>query len=80
LTAWPDVPTTVVVAVADQVVAPDRLRARAAAMPGVRVVELQGGHFPMLVRPAELADVLESAAAGDPGNDPGNDAGGHRVR
>lgn len=72
LAAWPAVPTTVVVCADDRVVAPDRLRTRAAALPGATVVELPGGHFPMLTRPSELAGIL-AAAAGDAD-------GGHRMR
>lgn len=69
---WPAVPTTVVVCADDHVVAPDRLRARAGALPRATVVELPGGHFPMLTRPAELAGIIAGAA--------GHDDGGHRVR
>ncbi len=58
LTRWPAVPTTVVVCTEDRAVAVDRLREHAAALPGARVVELPGGHFPMLTRPAALARVL----------------------
>jgi pimeloyl-ACP methyl ester carboxylesterase len=72
LTAWPAVPTTVVVCADDRVVAPDRLRTRARSLPGASVVELPGGHFPMLTRPGELAEVILAASAdGD---------GGHRER
>jgi pimeloyl-ACP methyl ester carboxylesterase len=62
LTAWPAVPTTVVVCAADRVVSSERLRERARAVPGAELVELAGGHFPMLTRPAELAEVLHAAA------------------
>jgi pimeloyl-ACP methyl ester carboxylesterase len=72
LGAWPSVPTTVVVCADDRVVGPDRLRARAGALPGATVVELPGGHFPMLTRPAELAGIVVAAA--------GNADGGHRMR
>lgn len=61
LAAWPEVPTTVVVCADDRVVSPARQRERAAELPGAEVVELDGGHFPMLTRPAELAAVLSSA-------------------
>ena len=72
LGAWPAVPTTVVVCADDRVADPDRLRARAGALPRATVVELSGGHFPMLTRPAELAEIIAAAA--------GHDDGGHRVR
>ncbi|NMH99054.1 alpha/beta fold hydrolase [Pseudonocardia acidicola] len=62
LTAWPAVRTVSVVCTEDQVVDPGWSR-RAAAGIGADVVELPGGHFPMLTRPVELADVL--VAAGD---------------
>jgi pimeloyl-ACP methyl ester carboxylesterase len=62
LTAWPAVPTTVVVCRDDRVVDPGRLAERGRALTGGRVVQLAGGHFPMITRPAELADVLAAAA------------------
>ncbi len=64
LTAWPAVPTTVVVCAEDRVVDADRLRREALAIPGAALVELPGGHFPMLTRPTELAAVLHEAARG----------------
>ncbi|MCW2720131.1 alpha/beta fold hydrolase [Pseudonocardia sp.] len=63
LTAWPEVPTTVVVCTGDRVVAPDRLHERGLALLRATVVDLPGGHFPMLTRPVALADVLVAAAA-----------------
>jgi pimeloyl-ACP methyl ester carboxylesterase len=62
LRTWPAVPTTVVICARDQVVDPASLRRRAADIPGARVVELAGGHFPMLTRPRELAEVLDGVA------------------
>ena len=73
LKSWPAVPTTVVVCADDRVVAPDRLRARARTLPGAAVVELPGGHFPMLTRPGELAAVILSAHSSSGGR-------GHRTR
>jgi pimeloyl-ACP methyl ester carboxylesterase len=61
LASWPAVPTTIVVCRGDRVVDPDGLAARARSLPGARVVDLPGGHFPMLTRPEELADVLIAA-------------------
>jgi pimeloyl-ACP methyl ester carboxylesterase len=72
LLSWPAVPTTVVVCRDDRVVDPGRLAERGRSLPGAQVVELPGGHFPMLTRPAELADVLVAAA--------GDGKRGHRER
>ena len=72
LVSWPAVDTTVVVCRDDRVVDPGRLAERGSSLPGARVVELPGGHFPMLTRPAELADLLLAAA--------GNGRRGHRER
>ncbi|WP_214369663.1 alpha/beta fold hydrolase [Pseudonocardia sp. H11422] len=63
LTAWPAVRTVSVVCTEDRVVDPGWSR-RTAADIGAEVVELAGGHFPMLTRPAELADVLVAAGSG----------------
>lgn len=64
LTAWPPVPTTIVVCAADRVVDPARLRAAARQVPGAAVVDIPGGHFPMVTRPADLAAVLVAAVHG----------------
>jgi pimeloyl-ACP methyl ester carboxylesterase len=61
LVAWPAVRTVSVVCAGDQVVNPEWAR-RAAAEIGAEVVELPGGHFPMLTRPAELAALLAGIA------------------
>ncbi|MCW0215146.1 MAG: alpha/beta hydrolase [Pseudonocardia sp.] len=62
LTGWPAIRTISVVCAQDRVVEPAWSR-RAAAVLGAEVVELAGGHFPMLTRPAELAEILTRAAA-----------------
>lgn len=75
LTGWPDVPTVVVVCGADQVVDPEHLRQRAREIPGAELVELPGGHFPMLTRPAELAAVLDTVVAEATGRGSGPGSG-----
>jgi pimeloyl-ACP methyl ester carboxylesterase len=62
LAAWPAVPTVVLVCADDRVVEPGRSRTRARELPGTEIVELPGGHFPMLTRPAELAAILGRVA------------------
>lgn len=61
LREWPAVPTVDVVCAADRVVDPEWSRGPG-AVPGARVVELPGGHFPMLTRPAQLAAVIAASA------------------
>jgi pimeloyl-ACP methyl ester carboxylesterase len=63
LEAWPAVPTVRVICAADRVVDPGWSRSEAGAVPGAEVVELPGGHFPMLTRPDELVAVIEKAIA-----------------
>lgn len=62
LTSWPAVRTINVVCRADRVVDPVWSRGPG-AVPGAEVVELPGGHFPMLTRPGRLTEVI--AGAGD---------------
>lgn len=69
LSVWPAVRTVSVICTGDRVVDPDGAR-RDAARVGAEVVELPGGHFPMLTRPGELADLLARLATG-PGVPPG---------
>ncbi len=63
LRAWPPVPTVSVVATGDRVVDPS-WSLGPGRVPGAAVVELPGGHFPMLTRPRELAAVIAGAARG----------------
>lgn len=75
LAAWPPVRTVSVVCTGDRVAAPAAGRRDAASI-GAELVEIPGGHFPMLTRPGELADVLTAIAAGPvahrgPGDDDG---------
>jgi pimeloyl-ACP methyl ester carboxylesterase len=61
LEAWPAVRTVRVVCAADRVVDAGWSRS-AGSVPGSEVVEMAGGHFPMLTRPVELADLIDSVA------------------
>ncbi|MBW0102119.1 alpha/beta fold hydrolase [Pseudonocardia sp. KRD291] len=63
LAGWPSVRTVSVVCTGDRVASPDAGRRHAAAV-GAELVELPGGHFPMLTRPGELAELLGGIAAG----------------
>jgi pimeloyl-ACP methyl ester carboxylesterase len=56
-----DVPTTVVVTTRDTVVAPERQRALAEAIPGARVEEAAGGHAIVLDAPHAFVPVLVRA-------------------
>lgn len=64
LPAWPDVATVQVHCADDRVVDPVWARGPG-AVAGARVMELPGGHYPMLTRPAELAAVIEAAVDHD---------------
>ena len=66
LPEWPAVRTVAVVCAGDRVASPEAGR-RAARGVGAGIVELAGGHFPMLTRPAELAGVLAGIAGGTGG-------------
>lgn len=63
LTAWPAVRTMRVICADDRVVDAGWSRSTGGVQ-GAEVVELEGGHFPMLTRPSELADLLHSVAGG----------------
>jgi pimeloyl-ACP methyl ester carboxylesterase len=54
----PRVPSAFVHTSGDELFRPEWARWAARTIVGVEPVELPGGHFPMLERPAELADVL----------------------
>ncbi len=62
LTAWPAVRTVSVICAQDRVVDPAWSR-RTAREVGAEVIDLPGGHFPMLTRPAELAEALIRAGS-----------------
>ncbi len=59
LTAWPDVPTHVLVGRDDRFFPADFQRRLAAERLGCAVEEIPGGHLAALSRPVELADRLE---------------------
>jgi pimeloyl-ACP methyl ester carboxylesterase len=59
LSAWPDVPTKVVVGRDDRVFPAEFQRRIAAVRLGLTVDEVPGGHLMALARPIELADRLE---------------------
>ena len=59
LTAFPATPAASIVARGDASIRPEWSRARAREVLGVEPLEIDGGHFPMLDRPDELADLLE---------------------
>ena len=58
---WPDAPTTVILAEDDRCVNHSwALAAATARLDGEAPIVIEGGHSPMLVRPAELAGILDS--------------------
>ncbi|WP_300007886.1 alpha/beta hydrolase [Pseudonocardia sp.] len=59
LRAWPPVRTVRVICAEDRVVDAGWARSAAGVVPGSEVVELPGGHFPMLTRPDELVEVID---------------------
>jgi pimeloyl-ACP methyl ester carboxylesterase len=60
LQSWPDCPTSYIVCADDRAVGADWQRDRARDTLGVEPVEIAGGHYPFLARPAELTDLLVS--------------------
>jgi pimeloyl-ACP methyl ester carboxylesterase len=84
LRASPALPVTVIACGADAVVNPDWVRRSARVRFGVEAVVLPGDHSPFLARPAQLADLLVTAAesadgsgpAARPAVDPGAGPGG----
>lgn len=64
LVRWPSTRTVAVVCTQDRVADPLACR-RAADEIGAEIVELDGGHFPMLTRPGELAGLLARIAGPD---------------
>jgi pimeloyl-ACP methyl ester carboxylesterase len=63
LTAWPDVPTRVLICRDDRLFPPGFLRRVARERLGITPDEIDGGHTPALSRPNQLADRLDAYAA-----------------
>lgn len=57
LEAWPEVPSTYILATEDRAVGTEWSRRRAKEM-GADLIEVEGSHSPFYSRPAELADIL----------------------
>ena len=57
--AWRDIPSTYVVCTADQTVHPELERAMATR--ATRIVELTGGHSPLITRPDAVAELIVAA-------------------
>ena len=51
----------------DEFFTPESRRWAARNVFGIEPIEMEGGHFPMLERPAELADVLVASLKDQPG-------------
>jgi pimeloyl-ACP methyl ester carboxylesterase len=58
LEAPPKLPSVYIYAAEDEFFTPESRRWAARTIIGVEPLEMAGGHFPMLERPSELADVL----------------------
>ena len=58
LPAPPSLPSVYIHATEDEIYTPESRRWAARNIFGVEPIEIEGGHFPMLERPSELADVL----------------------
>ena len=65
LLGWPDVPSDYIVCRHDRAINPAWGRQAAVQRLGVEPVEIDGGHSPMLTRPAELARLLNQLIAGE---------------
>ncbi len=65
LRAWPTIPSGYIVCRDDRAINPAWGRTAARDRLGVEPVEIDGGHSPMLSRPAELAALIDSMIADD---------------
>ncbi len=63
LSEHPDVPTALVYATDDEFFEPEWERWAAAEVLGVEPIEIEGGHFPMLEAPVQLAELLVDVSA-----------------
>ena len=59
---WPGIPSAYITPRDDRATNPDWQRTAARDRLGVEAVEIDGGHSPMLTRPAELAEILHELA------------------
>jgi pimeloyl-ACP methyl ester carboxylesterase len=62
LAAPPDVPIALIYTIEDEFFPPEWERFVARELLHVEPIEMQGGHFPMVERPDELADILDRLA------------------
>ena len=62
MTAWPDVPTRVLLCRSDRLFPAPYLRRVARERLGITPDEMEGGHTPALSHPTELADRLDAYA------------------
>jgi pimeloyl-ACP methyl ester carboxylesterase len=62
LARHPDIPTVLVYAADDEILAPEWVRFMAAELLHVEPIEIPGGHFPMLENPDALAELLVRVA------------------
>lgn len=66
LEAWPSASVDSVICRDDRALNPDWARRAARERLGVEAIELDGGHAPMLTRPAELAEILDRCVRTSP--------------
>jgi pimeloyl-ACP methyl ester carboxylesterase len=66
LQAPPTLPSLYIYATEDEIYTPESRRWAAQHIFGVEPIEIEGGHFPMLERPSELADLLVASLESSP--------------
>jgi pimeloyl-ACP methyl ester carboxylesterase len=62
LTAWPDVPSTYIIALEDSQLGVEWARRAARERLGTTAIEIPGNHMPILSRPAQVAELIDEAA------------------